>query len=278
MVKDEMKSFLTNLKLIYQHGVSHSKIKSRIHLLFAIHNSHYVVEQLVREKARDRKFSDALHRIGFEKILKIVHEKQNIQDYNRLLELNKIRNDAEHLNIIPDFETVSVYVKIAGDFLKWSYSNYYDIDYDSLNLEDMIHDIPIRKVMFQAKTHIEKIELPEASKKMYEALGALKFMFFSFFADVRLEEIQFSDGNSLADLLVDLAFKMLMSEDEATLRKFMQIRTKFKMEKGKPVIIRSVYPIIPFKDKEQANEHYLEILNIILTYQNRVPPSLWRKG
>lgn len=277
MAQDEVRSFLTNMKLIYQHGVSHSKIKSKINLMFAIHNSHYVVEQILRERAKDTKFSDALHKIGFEEIVKRVNEKQNIQDYNRLLQLNKIRNDAEHLNIIPDIDDVRFYVKIAGDFLKWSYKNYYDVEYDLLNLEDMIQDAPIRRVMLEAKAYIEKNELPNASQKMYEGLGALKFMFFRFFADVSLEGIRFSDGNSLADLLADLAFKMLIAEDESTLMKFLQIRTKFKLEEGKPVIVESVYPIIPFKDKEEANEHYQEILNIILTYQNRVPPFVWRK-
>lgn len=277
MTQDELKSFLINLKLIYQHGVSHSKIKSKTNMMFAIHNSHYVVEQIVRERAKDMKFSDALHKIGFEEILRRVNDKQNIQDYNRLLQLNKIRNDAEHLNIIPNIDDVRFYVKIAGDFLKWSYKNYYDVEYDLLNLEDMIHDIPIRRVMLEAKDFIEKKELEKASQKMYEGLGALKFMFFRFFSDVRLEGIRFPDGNSLADLLADLAFKMLIAEDESALMKFLQVRTKFKLEEGKPVIVESVYPIVPFRDNEEANEHYQEILNIILTYQDRVPPFVWRR-
>jgi hypothetical protein len=222
-------------------------------------------------------FKDALHKIGFEIIAKRVNEKQNIREYEYLLQLNKIRNDAEHLNIVPDIDDVRFFVKIVGDFLRWSYKTYYEVDYDLLNLEDMIHDVPIRKVMFEAREYIEKNDLPNASKKMYEALGALKFMFFRFFADVRLETIRFADGNSLADLLADLSFKMLISEDESTLTKFLQIRTKFKLEEGKPIMVESVYPIIPFKDREEANEHYQEILNIILSYQNRVPPSIWRK-
>jgi hypothetical protein len=62
---EEIKNFLTNLKLIYEHGVSHSRNKSKMHLLFAIHNCHYAVEQILREKAKDITFSDALHKIGF---------------------------------------------------------------------------------------------------------------------------------------------------------------------------------------------------------------------
>ncbi len=62
--------FLTNMKLIYQHGVSHSKGDSKLHRMLAIHNCHYVVEQIVREKARDLTFNKALHDIGFEEIIK----------------------------------------------------------------------------------------------------------------------------------------------------------------------------------------------------------------
>jgi hypothetical protein len=80
LAHDEMKPFLINMKLIYQHGVSHSKIKSKMHSLFAIHSSHYVVEQIIRERARDMEFKDALHKIGFEEIAKRVNEKQNIRE------------------------------------------------------------------------------------------------------------------------------------------------------------------------------------------------------
>lgn len=277
LTQEEIKPFLINMKLIYQHGLSHSKIKSKIHLLLAIHNSHYVVEQIIREQAKDMAFNNALHKIGFDEIAPKVNQKKNIPYFQRLIQLNKIRNDAEHQNIIPDIDDVGFYVRITGDFLKWSYKNYYDIDYDSLNLEDMIHDVPIRNTMLEARASIEKNDLPNASKKMYESLGALKFMFFRFFADLRFEEIHFKNGNSMADLLADLAFKMLIAEDESTLTKFLQIRTKFKLEEGKPIMVESVYPIIPFKDKDEANEHYQDILSIILTYQNRVPPSIWRK-
>jgi hypothetical protein len=84
MAKEELKSFLINMKLIYQHGVSHSKNKSAMQRLFAIHECHYVTEQIVREQAKNMKFKDALHRIGFEVILKRVNNKKSIPDFNRL--------------------------------------------------------------------------------------------------------------------------------------------------------------------------------------------------
>lgn len=245
-----------------------------MHRLLTIHNCHYVVEQILREQAKNMSFSGALHNIGFDEITKKVNSKNTIPDFNRLLELNKIRNDAEHMNIIPDVETVRFHTKIVGDFLKWSYRIYHDIDYDSLALENMILDVPIRNRMNEAKASIEKDDLPNASKKMYEAIGAFKFMSFGFLSDPRVAGISFS-GVDFPNLLADLAFKIIMTDDEAALRKIMEIGTTFEVEKG-ILKTKSVYPVPTFKDKDEANQHYEEILNIILTYQDRIPQSFWR--
>lgn len=273
-----MRTFLVNMKLIYEHAIAHSKNKSKLNRLMALHSCHYVTEQVLREKARDMGFSGALRDIGFENIIKQVNKKVNIPDFSRLLQLNNDRNDAEHFFNVPDEDALNLYVRVTGDFLKWSCHTFFGINYETLAFEDMIHDEPIKRVMLQAKELIQKGEFVEASKKLGESLGALKFLFFLYFSDVRLEEIKLKDGNSLADLLADFAFKMLLTDDEATLQKFLQIRTKFKIEEGKPFLVESVYPISNFKDKEEASKYYDEILDVILTYQYRVPPSLWRKG
>lgn len=275
MVHDELRLFLINMKLIYQHGVSHSKNKSKIQRLFAIHNSHYVVEQIIREQAKDMTFKNALHKIGFEAILKKVHKKSNIPDYNRLLDLNKIRNGAELLNIIPDIDDVKFYVRIVSDFLNWSYKQWFGVDYESIAFEDMIFDVPIKNVMCQAKESINKNDLPTASKKMYEALGAFKFQWFKFLSDARLVGESFK-GLSFTNLVADLGFKIILSEDETTLRKLMIIGTDYTIKDGKATGVQSVYPQPPFKKKEEAREHYDDILNIILTYQDRIPNSIWR--
>jgi hypothetical protein len=151
-VAPETISFLTNMKIIYEHGFAHSKNKSRMHLLFAIHDCHYVVEQVLREKARDTTFNNALRNIGFAEIIKTISDRQTIPDYNHLLALNKIRNDVEHSNIIPDATTVNFYVRITEDFLKWSFKQYFDVNYEDLALENMIHDKGIRECLKTAKT------------------------------------------------------------------------------------------------------------------------------
>lgn len=275
MTQDELRYFLTNMKLIYQHGSSHSRYKSKLHRLLAIHNCHYVVEQIVRDQAKDMTFKNALHKIGFEAIIKRVNKKKSIPDYNRLLDLNKTRNGAEHSNNIPDIDAVRHYVRIVGDFLKWSYKNYYEIDYDSLALEDMILDIPIRRVMRKAKTLIEKNDLKNASLKMYEALGAFKFMSFGYLSDPRVQGISFK-GIDFPNLLADLAFKIILADDESALRKIMLIGTQYTWTKNGKYGVKSSYPAPELKDKEEANRHYEEILNIILTYQDRLPSSVWR--
>ena len=281
MSKEELKVFLINMKLVYEHGVSHSKNNSRLHRLLTLHNSHYVVEQVLREKAKDMKFNGALHDIGYKEIIKRVNAKYNIPDFNRLLELNSDRNGAEHFDNIPDKETINLYVRVVGDFLEWSYGAFFGIDYNAIAFEELINDIHIKRVMRESKASIDKGELLEASKKMHEALGALKFIFYMYYSDPRLEEFKFKVGDSLAGVIADLAFKIVFADDEATLQKVVQIQTSYnidKIENGVPVVrTQSVYPIIEFKDKEEASTSYEEILNIILTYQDRIPALVWRK-
>jgi len=235
-----------------------------------------VVEQIIRDQAKNMTFKNALHKIGFEAIIKKVNNKKNIPDFSRLLDLNNIRNGAEHRNNIPDVDTVRHYIRIVGDFLKWSYKNYYEVDYESLALENMILDAPIRRVMLEAKSLIEKNDLQNASKKMYEALGAFKFMSFGFLSDPRVEGISFK-GIDFPNLLADLAFKIILADDEVALKKIMSIKTEYTEVKNGKIGVKSVYPTPEFKNKEEANRDYEENLDIILTYQDRVPSFLWRK-
>ncbi len=219
-------------------------------------------------------------KIGFEVIVKKVHDKQSIQGYNYLLQLNKTRNDAEHSNMIPDADAVTFYVRIVGDFLKWSYKEYFGIDYETLAFEDRINDVPIRNRMVDAKSSIDKEEFQDASLKMHEALGAFKFMWFGFLTDIRFENIKATSEPeySLAEAFADFAFKIILSEDEATLEEFSKIKTTLMKEGDKITGVDSRYLApLTFKDKEEANKHYESILSIILTYQDRVPNSIWRK-
>jgi len=282
MAQDEIKLFLANMKLVYEHGVSHSRNKARLHRFLAIHNCHYVVEQILRERAKNMTFkAGPLQKIGFEEIIKRLNVKKTIQGYNYLLRLNKTRNDAEHSNMLPDSDEVVFFVGIVRDFLKWSCKEYFQVDFDSIAFEDRIYDIPIRNRMIEAKSLITQEDFLGASLKMYEALGAFKFMWFGFLVDIRFENIKDMSeaGLSLAEGLVDFAFKIILSEDEATLEELSKIRTSFTRVDGKITGVGSRYLApLTFKDKEEANTHYENILNIILTYQDRIPNSIWRKN
>lgn len=140
----------------------------------------------------------------------------------------------------------------------------------------MILDAPIRRAMLEAKAYIVKSDLASASKKMYEALGAFKFIPFGYLSDARAEGIALM-GIKLSRMLSDLAFKIILADDEVALKKIMNIKTEYTEVKNGKVGVRSYYPIPQFKDKEEANEDYEENLDIILTYQDRVPSFLWRK-
>jgi len=270
--------FLTNMKLIFEHG-RYKCDKSKLGRLIAIHEAHYTVEQILREKATDQAFQGALHDIGFEKIIKKLNETQPIPDFDRLLNLNRIRNGIEHHNITPDWEDVIVHLEIAESFLRWSCKQYFDVDYDLLLLENAILDGPIKRVMLEAKQHIKNGDLQQASNKMYEALGAFKFTFFGYYSDPRVIGQVFEKDDRKIDfpnLLSDLAFKILLAEDEKALTKVMSVSSSFidtPEQKG----VKSVYPLPQFKDKAEAENDYAEILGIILNHQNKVPVRAWRE-
>ena len=191
------------------------------------------------------------HQIGFVDILKKINKKDSIPDFNRLLELNNDRNDAEHYFNVPDSETVNLYVRVVGDFLRWCCKNYFDIEYESLSFEEMIYDVPIKKAMLDAKAFIDNNDLPNASNKMYESLGAFKFMWFGYLSDPRLAGHTFG-GLNFTNLVADLAFKIILSENEATLRKIMLIGTDFTTDQGNVTGIKSVYSRQLLKDKNEA--------------------------
>jgi len=266
--------FLINLKMIMKHGLLHLKNRSQLNIMLGVHNSHFVIENLLREKAKDHEFKASLSEIGFEKIIKQVNKKHNIPFFEDLLRLNTTRNNIQHKNIYPHFDTATDLVQIAEKFLKWGFKMYFDKDYDSLKLEDMIYDAPIKRVMLISKNAINNNDLKLASEKMYEGLGALKFMWFGYLSDWRVSDQIYSGNLDMPNLLADLAFKIILSEDQHTLKKLLQIGSRWVLEEGQRKIV-SNYEFIKFKDKEEALEHYDSILNIILNYQDKIPN--WRR-
>ena len=263
----DLKSFLMDMKSLYQQGVLASNNLSRFQRRLAIHYIHYVVEQILIERAKDVRFTDRLANIGFEKIIGKLHKTMNIPDYERLLILNSMRNDAQHKNIVASKEDVDFQVKIVESFLRWSYKNYFECDYESLRFEDFITDKTIRDLMIRASEFIASKDFKSASEKMNVALANFKSKLFAFFADPRLWNVPIG-GLRLANVLADLTLKIFFSHDPDTLRRLIAIPTMYVPQNGQiPVVYNVGY--VAFQTEEETRKEYDAILNIILTYQDR---------
>jgi hypothetical protein len=266
-MSSDVKSFLMDMKRLYQQGVLASKNISRFQRRLAIHYIHFVVEQILREKAKDIEFKNSLSKICFEDIIKRLSKGKTIPDYTRLLDLNTMRNNAQHRNIVASKEDVDFQVKIVEGFLKWSYKNYFDCDYDSLRFEDGITDEKIRELMLKSSEFIASKEYKSASEYMYVALANFKSKLFGFFADPQLWNIPVG-GFPLTKVLADLTLKIFFSNDLYTLGKLLAIPTIYIAKDGQvPVVWNVMYP--EFQREEDARNEYDAILNIILTYQDR---------
>lgn len=145
---------------------------------------------------------------------------------------------------------------------------------------EKIYDKPIKDCMLKTIEFIESNKLEKASKKIYEALGAFKFFMFGFFSDVRVTDIKFKKMEidiDFPNLLADLAFKIILGGDESALRLLMRIQSTLRATPDGHVHSISKYWFPKLKNKNDAWEHYDEVLRIILTYQDRIPRLKWRE-
>jgi hypothetical protein len=266
-MSSDMKSFLTDMKSLYQQGVLASKNLSRFQRRLAIHYIHYVVEQILREKAKDIEFKNSLANIGFEEITRKLSKGKTIPDCTRLLDLNAMRNNAQHRNIVASKEDVDFQVKIVEGFLRWSYKEYFDCDYNSLRFEDAISDKEIRELMIKSSEFITSENFKAASEYMHVALAIFKSKIFVFFADPKLWNIPVG-GYRLTDVLAGLTFRIFFANDLDTLQRFLAIPTVYVPKDGQIQYTWNV-GYADFQKEEEARKEYDAILNIILTYQDR---------
>lgn len=268
----DVKIFLMDMKRLYQYAVQVSKTPSRFQGRIAIHFLHYVVEQVLREKAQDYIFNGRLSEVGFEKIIQKLNQKMNIPDYERLLSLNTMRNNAQHQNMVTTKEDVDFQVKIVESFLRWSYKNYFRCIYDDLNFESFISDESIRKDMLEASKLIDAKDFKLASGKMNCALAKFKTKLFAFFADYRLRNYSI-EGIPLTEILADLTLKIFLSNDLYTLNKLSHTRNLYIDQNSQ---ISPAYTVMftDFETAEEARNEYDAILTIILTYQDRFAVDL----
>ena len=145
---------------------------------------------------------------------------------------------------------------------------------------DEIYDKPTKDCMLKAVEFIELDKFEKASMKIYEALGAFKFFLFGFFSDVRVTDITFKKMGidiDFPNLLADLAFKIILGGDEPAFGLLMKIESTLRATPEGHVHSISKYWYPKLKDINEAWEHFDEVLRIIITYQDRIPRSRWRK-
>jgi len=169
--------------------------------------------------------------------------------------------------LVPSTGDVYFYVKIVEDFLKWSYQKYFQRDYDSLRFEDFITDKEIREHMLKAFEFINAKEFRNACEQMNTALAIFKSRLFAFFVDPKLWNIPLG-GFPLTTVLSELTLKIIFSNDMYTLKKLIGLPTQYVEKEGQ---IQLVWNVIyaGFETEEDTKKEYDDILNIILTYQDR---------
>lgn len=259
----DIEIFLMDMKLMFLHGKNHALLKTRFDRRLVIHHIHYVVEQILREKLKDTEYKDK----GFKDLIKIVHKKQNIRDYDRLLNLNTMRNNAEHHNIVASQEDVDFHVKIVEDFLKWSYKYYFNEDYESLNLVDFISDNNIKIYLEKAQELLKQNKDQEALTQMYQGLGNFRTKIFNFFRLRELKFIKFG-GITFGDIFGHNNLKLLFFRNLIAMAKFNRMQyTKIEEKKGE-TYFEWKYNFDGIKD---AKKEFDEVLNIVLSFQDQFP-------
>lgn len=263
------KEFLLDMKLMFEHGKHHALKRSRLNRRIAIHHLHFVVEHILKEKAKDDYFKGSLNEINFVEIITKLNGKKNMPYFNDLLNLNILRNDVQHRNHICGVEEVKLYTRVVEQFLKWSYQHYFTKDFESLKTEDLIINSKIKNHLLSSKAKIKEGDIKEAGKFMFDALGEFKIQIFKHF--FQLETLSLRFGNKhLAVVLLDLCLKIMFINDINTLNKLLNVPCFVKKEEnGKIWLAYKITYRFP-EDITKVKEEYEHILNIILTHQDNL--------
>jgi len=259
------KEFLFDIKEMFEHGKYHSTKDSKLDLKLAIHHSHFAIEQIIRENAKDLQFKDNLKGIGFKEVIKKLHANQNIPEYTRILELNTLRNNIQHHNFIPNKDTIKIYIKVSEEFLIWAYKQYFNIDYNNVFLEELLNNTQIKEHLLKAKEAIRTENISDAISNIDHAIAKFKSILLGYFFEPNATMIGF--GNiTLADLLSNICLKIIFGDDTKTLQKLSEINCTIT-QTNNGFKIDYITPNRQNKTIEEVKKDYSEILNIILNYQ-----------
>ncbi len=273
LAQEDQSKFLMDMKLMFLTGMRLSSSFSRFDNRLSIHHLHFVVEQILREKAKKMQFKGTLQQIGFEKIIERVNKSANIPDYQELISLNTMRNDAQHRGIIASRTNVMIQAGVVERFLNWSYKRYFDVEYSKLRLEDFITNQNVKTEFELARNAIDKGDPRVGAERVFHALGKFKTDLYAFFYDPRADAQKFTfeaKEVSLASIFGDFVLKLTFIDDTSVLTDLFQYNIGYP-EKGKPPYFGySGNAPIP-KDIDECRKYYDRALEIVLRYQDRFP-------
>ncbi|ODS36319.1 MAG: hypothetical protein A7316_00425 [Candidatus Altiarchaeales archaeon WOR_SM1_86-2] len=262
----DKKDFLMDMKLMFNHGKHHASQKTRFDRRLAIHHIHYVVEQILRERASDTHPGSSTENLGFKKLINKINAKGKIRDRKRLEKLNDARNDAQHHNIVLGQEDTEFFVKIVEDFLRGSYNKYFGEDFDKLNLVSFISDYNIRYRLEQAQKFLDQNKQDKALERMYMALGNFRTKIFNFFRLRELNQIIGFGNVKLGDAIAHNDLKLLFFRDRLAIEKLNRMQYIKIEEREGETYFEWQYNFSGIYD---AKKEFDEILNIILTHQDQ---------
>ena len=170
MVDEIIYRQLVLLKAFYQHGIYHSKIQSPLDNMLAIHHFDMCNEFLIRIIGEYLKIINETKTFTLSDIYKQINKQLKKQkgiklDFqNQIEEVRKIRNSIQHKAETKTEDSVNRCYTYTFDFLNDTIQRVFDINFENINLIELIHEIKIKNRMKKALKSIE-------NEKYEDALG-----------------------------------------------------------------------------------------------------------
>lgn len=172
MVDEIIYRQLVLLKAFYQHGIYHSKIQSPLDNMLAIHHfdmCNEFVLRIISESIKIKKETKVIT-LGalYEQIYTQLKEKKRIElNYKKqIITVRQIRNDVQHNAETKTQESVNRCSTYTFDFLNDTIKKVFNIDFDDINLVELISETKIKNRMIKALKLIKE-------EKYKDALGLI---------------------------------------------------------------------------------------------------------
>ncbi len=142
-------------KEFYLHGLEHSRLKSPLNRMIAIHNFHNSLEIVLRSiflyhEIRPEKQLN----IDFESMLNAIDSFQSFKENNvklpyrqELRSLNQIRNMVQHQAVEPEESTLDDWRVFTIRFLREAFDTYFSINFDEVTSIHFIHNKDLKNLL-----------------------------------------------------------------------------------------------------------------------------------